>query len=117
MRVVRFWLAGWFMYGFLRALHIGRTGALIGGLVYGFGSFTVGQLHHANVGASIAWVPLILRYLELGLQTTGRRRVLNVTLAGTALGLQALTIHINVMLMTGIVLASYMAFRCLLGPI
>ena len=117
MRVIRFWLAGVFMYGFLRTLSINRSGSVIGGLVYAFGSFVVGQLQHANVGTYIAWTPLLLRYLELSLQSVGRRRLLSVLLAGAVLGIQILTIHINAMLMTGLVVAGYVGFRCLTGPV
>ncbi len=117
MRVIRFWLAGVFMYGFLRTLSINRSGSVIGGLVYAFGSFVVGQLQHANVGTYIAWTPLLLRYLELSLQSVGRRRLLSVILAGAVLGIQILTIHINAMLMTGLIVAGYVGFRCLTGPV
>lgn len=117
MRVIRFWLAGVCMYGFLRTLSINRSGAVIGGLVYAFGSFVVGQLQHANVGTYIAWTPLLLRYVELSLQSVGRRRLLSVILAGAVIGIQILTIHINAMLMTGLITGAYVIFRCLAGPV
>ncbi len=117
LRLVRFSLAGLLTYGFVRTLGLSRTASVVGGLVFAFGSFMVGQLHHANMSMSIIWLPLALRYAELAIQTTGSRRSVNIVLVGVALGFQVLTIHINAVLMTGMVLGSYVAFRCLVGPV
>ena len=117
MRIVRFTMAGLFTYGFLRSLRLSRVSSLLGGLTFTYGSFMVGQLHHANVSASLVWLPLSLRYAELSLQASGWRRLLNVVLIGAALGMLALTIHINAALMTALVLGSYVSYRCLFGPV
>lgn len=117
LRIVRFTLAAFFMYGFARALRQSQIASMTAGLVFGFGSFMIGQLHHANLGTSALWLPLILRYVELSIRLAGRRRLLCIVLAGMALGFQTLTIHVNPLLMSGVVVGGYVLFRCLVGPV
>ena len=57
-RALHLFLAGASRSGFLRVLGTGRLGALVGGLVFAFGSFFVAQLQHENVVRSAVWLPL-----------------------------------------------------------
>lgn len=114
---VHIFLAGAFTYGFLRALRVSRLASLLGGLCFSLGSFLVGQLHHVNVVACVVWLPLALRWSELALQTTGRRRWVRAIIAGVPMGMGMLTLHINAWLMSWLILGSYVGYRWLVGPV
>lgn len=112
-RVLRFFMAGAFMYAYLRSLSVSRTGALIASLVFVLGSFMVTQLHHTNVVSSAIWLPAILFFVEMSLKAKGIRRALYLLLGGVSLGLQNLGIHIQPVLLTLAVFSLYVPYRIL----
>ncbi|MBI3980327.1 MAG: hypothetical protein HY331_19300, partial [Chloroflexi bacterium] len=111
LRILRFFLAGAFSYAFGRTIGLSRSAATIAGLSFAYGSFLVGQIHHKNLADAAIWLPLLLCLVERGLQATGARRWRWWLLAGLAFGVQLLTIHINPVLMTLMLLAAYVAAR------
>ncbi|MBI4319694.1 MAG: YfhO family protein [Chloroflexi bacterium] len=113
LRVIRFFLAGAFTYAFVRSIQGSRTGAIVAGLVFAFGSFLVAQLHHTNVTNSAIWLPLVLFFVELALQGRALRRQVFLLLAGVAFGIQNLGVHVQPVLMTWLALSLYVAFRVL----
>jgi hypothetical protein len=106
-------LAGAFCYIFLRVLQPNRLPALIAGITLAFGSFFVTQMHHVNVVDSAVWLPAVLLFAELAIRRVSWQRVLYVALGGAAFGMQLLTIHIQPVLMTLLILALYLLFRTL----
>lgn len=109
--MLRFWLAGAFTFWFARVLGLGRLPGLVAGLVFAFGSFTVGQLHHTNVGNSAIWLPAVLACAELASRRQGLPRLGWAALGGIALGNAMLAIHVQPVLMTLYALALWCLFR------
>ncbi|MBI2863141.1 MAG: YfhO family protein [Chloroflexi bacterium] len=109
--VAHFFMAGLFTFAFLRSLRLARFASLVGGIVFMFGGFSVAQLHHVNISNGMVWLPLVLYFVERALQSPGPRRHVNLLLAGGALGMQALTLHVNVVLMSLPVILAYIAYR------
>ena len=116
-RALHLLLAGAFMYAFLRVLHLEFPGALMGGLVFAFGSFFVTQIQHENVVRSAAWLPLMLLAVELALRSTGWRRQQWLVAAGLALAMAALGVHIQPVFMSLVCLGLYVGYRLLVGPV
>lgn len=117
LRVARYFMAAAFTYGYLRTLRLNRFAATIGALSFTFGSFMIMQMHHTNVVNTAVWLPLTLAMVELALRSVGRWRWLYVTGAGASTGIQALGLHIQPLIMSGLFLAAYIPFRALLCPI
>ena len=117
MRALHLFLASAFMLAFLRVLGVGRWGALVGGLVFGYGSFFITQIQHENVVRSATWLPLILLFVEIGLRRTGWRRQQLLVLAGMTLGVAALGVHVQPVAMTLVVLGLYTTYRLLVGSV
>ena len=66
--VVQLWLAGAFLYAFVRGLGVGRVGAALGGIVYELsGFFVISAVFPMIIGAA-AWLPLILLMVEFTLR-------------------------------------------------
>ncbi|HEV2121212.1 MAG TPA: hypothetical protein VGW38_00360, partial [Chloroflexota bacterium] len=117
LRPIRFFQGALFSYLFCRTLHVGRFGAIIGSLSFAYSGFAVAQMHHTNINAAAVWLPLVLAFGELAVGARGQLRYLFALFAGVAIGLQALIIHVQVVLMTAIVFSLYCGSRCLFGPV
>ncbi len=109
--IIRFWLVSAFTFWFARLLGLGRLASLVAGLVFTFGSFTVGQMHHTNVGNSAAWLPALLAGCELAIRARGWRRAGWTALGGLALANALLGIHVQPVLMTLLALGLWTLFR------
>lgn len=106
-------LAGLTMYVFGRTLGLARLAAAAAAGAYMLAGFTVAQIHHLNIISGLAWAPLVFAFTERALTGVGRRRLRAAVLAGVAFGLQCLTVHVQVPMMTGFGLAVYVAGRVL----
>ncbi|MCS6802211.1 MAG: YfhO family protein [Chloroflexota bacterium] len=115
--VVHFFFAGVFTYCLCRALALSRLASVIGGVTFMFSGFLVAQIHHQNLLDSAVWLPLILCFIERAARASGGRRQINLAFAGAAFGLQSLAVHVQVPLMSALVIAAYCTFRWLLCPI
>ncbi len=116
-RLLHVFLAGAFTIGFLRVLGVGHWGALIGGLVFSLGSFFIAQIQHENLVRSAAWLPLILLLVEQAFRTRGWVRQRWLVLAGVALGVAGLGLHVQPIAMTLLALGLYATYRVAVGPI
>lgn len=116
-RALHVCLAGAFTIAFLRVLHVRRAGALVGGLVFAFGSFFVAQIQHENVVRSAVWLPLVLLFVELALRSAGWRRQQWLIAGGLALAMSALAVHIQPVFMTLVCLGLFVLYRVILGPV
>ncbi len=117
LRVVRYFMVAVFSYVYLRTLRLNRFAATVGALSFSFGSFMIAQMHHTNVVNTAIWLPLTLAMVEMALRNVERWRWIYATGAGAAVGIQALGLHIQPLLMSGFFLAAYIPFRVLLCPI
>lgn len=115
--VVHFFFAGIFTYCLCRALGLTRLASVLGGVTFMFSGFLVAQIHHQNLLDSAVWLPLILCFIERAARTSGGARQINLAFAGAAFGLQSLAVHVQVPLMSALVVAAYCTFRWLLCPI
>ncbi|MDO8674273.1 MAG: YfhO family protein, partial [Dehalococcoidia bacterium] len=115
--VSHFFMAGLFTYAFLRSVELRRFACLVGGIAFMLSGFMVAQLHHVNISNGVVWLPLILCFVERSVRTCGTRRHVNLLLAGGAFGMQALTVHVNIVLMSLPVILGYIAFRFSFGPL
>ena len=116
LRALHTALAAWLSYGLLRTLGAERLGALMAGLVFGFGSFLVGQLQHENMIRSSVWLPGELLLLERAFRGRGWARRRWLTSTGVLLGIACLGVHIQAIAMSLIALGLYTAYRLALGP-
>lgn len=115
-KALHFFLAGSFAYVLGRVLGLRWTGGVLVGLVFAFGSFLIGQLHHDNVVRTAVWAPLVLAFAELAIRRRGRKRVLYVIAGGGALGMAGLGLHPQPLLLENIALWAYVGWRTLVGP-
>ncbi len=117
LRPIRFFQGEVFFYLFCRTIGLGRFGAITGALSFAFSGFAIAQVHHTNISTSAMWLPLVLAFGELALRHRGRARYAFALLAGVGFGLQALIIHVQVVLMSAALFAAYCAYRVVIGPI
>lgn len=111
-------LAGAFMYLFLRVLGVGRLGATLGAMTYALSGFMLVSVVFPMIVAGAAWLPLILTCIELALRqqpALGGRPTRLPWIAGgaLALGCQVLAGHIEITLYTLMVASVYAAWRLL----
>ncbi len=117
LRALHLFLAGSFMIALLRQVGLGRWGALVGGLVFAFGSFFVTQIHHENLVRSAVWLPLVLLFVERAFRRAGWSRQRNLVAAGLALAMAAQGLHVQPVAMSLIVLVAYCTYRLVVGPV
>lgn len=113
---ISFGMATLFMFLYIRTIGLGRLGALVSALVFGFGGFSIAQLHHVNLSNGAVWLPLILLFIEKSFRREGPARIRMLLLAALALAAQGLALHVQVSLMTVFFLVLYVAFRSLAFP-
>jgi hypothetical protein len=95
MIIWHFALAGIFCYLFLRKRGLSGPAAVLGAAVFEWSGFMVSHLQHPSITCSVAWLPLLLYFLEDGRQRAGAGRSLwqPALAGGGVVGLQALAAH------------------------
>ena len=99
------------MFLFARCLGASSLGAAVGGLAFGMGSFIVGQEQHANMLAATAWLPVLLLCLECALAVQGWIGHGLIAIAAVILGVQALSTHVQPLMLTGALMVAYVLVR------
>jgi hypothetical protein len=119
--VTQLWLAGMFMYFYLRGIGLGRIAGAVGALTVEFSSFFIVSTVHPMIQAGAAWLPLLLLMIEWTLQarpfpgTRGRpARLPWVLIGGVGLGMVHLAGHIEITYYSLLVMAFYAAARLLI---
>ena len=113
LRVLHLFLASVFAYHYVRTLGLSRFAAALGGIAYAYAGFFVAQTVHANLAEAAVWLPLAL----CGVEWARRGRYwAGIVVAGVALGFQALAIHINITLMSGLLVGLYTPAVFVLPP-
>lgn len=117
LRVFHFAAVSLGAYLFGRALRLAAGPAAIGAISFGYGSFMVGQMQHGSVLASAVWLPFVLACTEWGLRAGGLARQRWLVLAGLALGLSALGVHIQTVILGAGCFVAWVVFRALLPAV
>ena len=117
--VVQLWLAGVFMYLFLRGLAVGRLGALVAGVTYQLSAFFVINAVFPMIMAAAVWLPLLLLMVEFIIRQRpllGRpSSVPWVAIGAAALGCNIFAGHVEITYYTLLIMAYYAAARLLVA--
>jgi hypothetical protein len=113
--VITLWMAGAFLYAFLRGIGVGRAGAAVGGTVYGMaGCFVASAVFPMILGAA-AWIPLLLLMIEwIIVRRPFARRdgtLIWLMIGAVALGCSILAGHVEITYYTLLIMAYYAAAR------
>jgi hypothetical protein len=87
-----FALAGVFFYLFLRKRGLGGAASFLGAIIFEWSGFMAAHLPHPSITCSLAWLPLLLYFLEDGRQRAqaGRSLLRPVLSGGAVVAIQAL---------------------------
>ncbi len=107
--VLHFWLAGTTMYACLRgtraaAIRLSPLAAFAGALAFAFSDLFIVQLGNLNMIAAAAWLPLVFLCFE---QAVRHRSAARAALAGIVLAIAFLAGHVQITLMTMLLLGLY----------
>jgi hypothetical protein len=144
LRILHLVLASAFAFHYARVLGLGTFGGLVAGVVFGYAGYFAAQTVHPNLAEASAWLPAALYCVERArraLQPAGGPHPqplaraagegsgprpqggarwaawLAWTLAGgIVVGVQALTVHVNITLMTALFLTLYTPLVFLVAP-
>ena len=113
--VSQLWLAGAFMFAFLRGLGIRRAGAAIGAIAYQLSGFFLASVVFQMIIAAAAWLPFLLLMVEFTIQ---RRRLRGqpamlpwVALGALGLGMTMLAGHVEFVYYSLLVMGFWAACR------
>jgi len=115
--LLQLWLAGVFMYVYLRAIRVGRFGSFIGGMTYALSGFFVIRAVFPMIIAAAAWLPLLLTAIELIVRRAeaGHQRFVEfipgLLLGSFGLGVQCLAGHPEMYYYNLMVMAFYSLVR------
>jgi len=113
--VAALWLAGWFMYLFLRGLGLSRIGGVVGGLTYQLSGFLVVSAVHPMIIGAAVWLPVLLLMAEFIIrrQTILKRTAtpLWVVLGAAALAFNIFSGHPEITIYTLLITGFYAAIR------
>ena len=118
--VSQLWLAGLFMYIFMRTLRANRLGALVAGLTYSLSTFFIVSVVFTMIIAGAVWLPLLLALIEIIIRKqeekglTGYSPIPYVVTGAGALGLQTLAGHVEITYYTLLVSGFYALARLLI---
>src|SRR5258708_63739 len=97
--VSQLWLAGVFMFLFLRGLGVGRFGAMLGAVAYQLSGFILASVVFQMIIAAAAWLPFLLLMVEWTIQQRalfGKRTIIPwIALGAVGLGCEILAGHVE----------------------
>jgi len=108
--VIHLFLSGCFAYIFMKALKCPWTSALTTAFIFMFSGFQMTHLYagHADIFSASIWLPLILFFIEMTVQTMGFSYCI---LGSLAIGIQFLSGHPQISFYTYLLSGVYAAFR------
>lgn len=113
--VVNLWLAGLFMYAFMRGLGVTRAGATIAAITYELCGFFIASAVFPMILGAVVWLPLLLLMAEFIIvrrPLLGREsRAPWVAIGAGGLGCSILAGHVEITIYTLLILAYYSAGR------
>jgi len=115
--VVNLWLAGAFMYAYLRGIGVSRSGGALGGVVYQLCGFFIASVVFPMIIGAAVWLPLLLLMVEFIIRQQnllGRRSILPwVAVGALALGFNIFAGHVELTIYTLLIIGVYAAARLL----
>lgn len=112
--LLHLFLAGLFLYLFMREVGTGTAGSFIAAIAYTFSGCLVARIIHTNMIYGAAWTPLLLLLIERYMKT-GRLR--NIAIAGFVLSMQLLCSHPCITTSSVLLLSGYYLFRSVSGDV
>jgi O-antigen/teichoic acid export membrane protein len=119
--VIQLWLAGLWMYLYIRGIGLGRIAGMVAAVTVQLSGFFIVATVHPMIQAGAAWLPLILLMIEFTIQrrpfpaTQGKPAMLPwVLIGGVGLSMSHLAGHIEITYYTLLVMALYASLRLLL---
>jgi O-antigen/teichoic acid export membrane protein len=115
--VLQLWLAGAFMYLFIRVVRLGRFPALIAGIIYQLSAFFLVSVVFTMIIAAAAWLPLLLAIIEMTVRKQEDKGggpfvpIWYVLAGAVALGMVILAGHPEILVYTLLVMATYALVR------
>lgn len=101
-------LAGLFTYVFARIINLNRFASIFAGIVFMFNGFIIAHLQYFSHIYAYTYLPLVLLFIELAIS---KGNYLYFFLAGGSFGLQLLSGHPNIPVMTIIYVSLYTLLR------
>ncbi|MGD8625920.1 MAG: oligosaccharide flippase family protein, partial [Anaerolineae bacterium] len=114
------WLAGAFMYLFVRVLRLGRLAAVVAGITYQLSAFFLVSVVFTMIIAAAAWLPLLLAIVEHLARKQEEKGtgpfvpIVYVVAGAVALGIHVLAGHPEILVYTLLVTAYYALARLIL---
>jgi len=114
--VINLWLAGVFMFAFMRGLGVGRMGAVLAGVIYQFNGFVLASVVFQMMIGAYVWMPLFLLMAEFIMRDktslNGQSSAIPwVAIGSIALGMNILAGHVEITLYTLLIAGYYCAIR------
>lgn len=106
--ILHFFLAGSFMYLLCRTYLEDRWACLLSAVVYMFSGFMIGHIEHVTIIEAMAWLPLVLLFLEKSLLN---RRLAYGVFAGFFFGISILAGHPQTSHSMGLILVAHTIYR------
>lgn len=106
-----YFLAGLFMYLFLRAQLLTRTGSLLGAVYFMFSGFLIAHINHLGMVEGAIWLPLFLLFFQKALLTG---RFIYLCWTGITLALIFFSGHPQVTFMVSIMGGAYALYHFLI---
>ncbi len=112
LRLVFIGVAAFGAYALARAWRLPRTASVVAGITFSLGSFLPAHIQHENVVRTAAWLPLTLACVEHAVRQVGRTRRRWAIAGAASMGLAAVGLHPEILLVNLLTLAVYGALRC-----
>jgi hypothetical protein len=112
--VFHIWLAGANMFILLQGLGLKRPAAVFGGVAFALSDLFITHIGNLNLNATMAWAPLLLLLTHRALTGENGRAISWAAGAGAVLGIAALAGHGQMLLLMGLALAGYVAYRLII---
>src|SRR5579864_4636724 len=112
LRLVFVGIAAVGAYALARAWRLPRTASLVAGITFSLGSFLPAHIQHENVVRTAAWLPVTLACVEHAVRQAGRKRCRWAIAGAASMGLAAVGLHPEILLVNLLTLAIYGALRC-----
>jgi len=101
-------LAGYFTYLFLKSLRLKGLAAFLGGLIFMFSGFMVGQKSHTLLITTAVWLPFVLYCIERYRQ---KRKIIFIILGALGFSFSILSGYPQIILYLTMVAFAYLLFR------
>jgi O-antigen/teichoic acid export membrane protein len=117
--LLQLWLAGLFLYIYLRVLGVRRLGGIIGGIAYQLSTFFVVSIVFSMIIAAAIWLPLLLAFIEIVVRKQEQKGSAHyspipyIAVGVFILGIQVLAGHIEITYYTLLVAGFYALCRLL----